>query len=92
MRPGRALMLSLACAAGLVAGPARADGVYTTSDDTAEDVPRVTDERPPPSLEPRRPPSQALSMVSSIPRWPFIAGAVGVFVIMALLGLRRRRA
>lgn len=70
--------------------------IYTYSDETTEEVACVSDARPQPTGigEPTRAqlPSQPLSLVSSIPRWPFIAAAAGVFVIMALLGLRRRRA
>lgn len=65
---------------------------YTYEDDTEEEVPCLTDERPPPTGRgrPRHPPQ--LSMVSSIPRWPFIAAAGLVFLVMVALGLRRRRA
>lgn len=65
---------------------------YTYEDDSEEEVPCLTDERPPPTGngKPKHPPQ--LSMVSSIPRWPFIAAAGLVFLVMAALGLRRRRA
>jgi len=65
---------------------------YTYADDSEEEVPCLTDERPPPTGngKPRRPPQ--LSMISAIPRWPFIAAAGLVFLVMVGLGLRRRRA
>lgn len=65
---------------------------YTYEDDSEEEVPCLTDERPPPTGngKPRHPPQ--LSMVSAIPRWPFIAAAALVFLVMAAFGLRRRRA
>lgn len=64
---------------------------YTYDDDSVEEVPSLTGDRPPPTGRGEPPQMSPASMVSAIPRWPFIAGGALVFVVMALLGLRRRR-
>lgn len=67
--------------------------VYTYEDRSEEELAFTSRERPPPSGKgvPKQLPPAPLRMLSEVPRWPFIAGACGVFLIMALLGLRRRR-
>jgi hypothetical protein len=67
---------------------------YRYADQSEETLVFVTREPPTPSGKgiPKELPPAPLRMLSEVPRWPFIAGACGVFLIMALLGLRRRRA
>lgn len=67
--------------------------VYTYDDNSVETLPFIAGKRPPPTGRPvaqGAPPPAPLRMISEVPRWPWIAGACGVFGVMALLGLRRR--
>lgn len=65
---------------------------YVFRDGTEEEVASTTGERPPPSgrVVKRGPPRDTLSLLGTVPRWPFLAAAGLVFVGMALRGLRRR--
>lgn len=65
--------------------------VYTYADETEETLPCVDGRRTPPSGQGKPRPVPPTAMVSSVPRWPFIAAGGGVFLVMVLLGLRRRR-
>lgn len=67
----------------LVARTATAEPVATAPEPT--EAQEASEQKPPEG------PAAALSMVSAVPRWPFIAAAAGVFLVMALLGLRRGR-
>ncbi len=85
-----ALSLALACASPRDALAATNDPTSTAANDpAAAGQPTSPAAREPASPAPALPPP-ALRMTSEIPRWPFIAGACLVFLVMAALGLRRR--
>ncbi len=83
------LVLVFLCAAPI---EATADVARRGQADGSVEQPSHASPEPPPDREvPRTLPPAPLRMISEVPRWPFILGAFGVFLIMALFGLRRRR-
>lgn len=90
-----AVSLVFVCAASFDAAADTGPGPGPIAERTAGDAgvaqPETSPQPPPPSATPEFvPPPAPLRMVSEVPRWPFIAGAFVVFLIMAAFGLRRR--